>query len=675
MGQLDNEKLLHVKTVEPSTAALPADRPDHVRSLEQYKKLYQRSVDDPAGFFGDIAKEQLDWIRPFDKALYSGSEGTLADSPTWFVNGWLNACYNCVDRHALKDATKPAIIYEGDEPDQGFTLTYGQLLERICKLSQLLLDLGVKSGDVVTIYLPMIPEAIIAIMAVLRIGAVHSCVFAGFSPGALRDRILDAKSKVIISTDFGFRATKVVKTKEIVDAALKDCPDVSSVVVIQRSPGKCAWVEGRDVDYQTGTSKYKPYFPPTPVDSEHPLFLLYTSGSTGKPKGVQHSTAGYLLGALLTTKHIFGVSPEDIMFTSGDIGWITGHTYAVYGPLLNGATTIIFESTPVYPTPTRYWDIIDKYNVTQFYTAPTALRLLRKYGEDIIKPYKFSSLRVLGSVGEPIAEEVWQWYYDNIGRGKCTLCDTYWLTESGSILASSFPGVTPMKPGAAGFPFFGIKMEIMDPVTGALQTQRPAEGVLAISQPWPSMARTIAGDYGRFQDTYLKPYPGHFFPGDGGAIDKDGFIFVSGRMDDVVNVSGHRLSTAEVEACFLEGNLDGRPIVVEAAVVGIDDEITGQAIMAFVVLEPWLKQSIEAGERKDTEASTLAVQLVRKEIGPFASPRKVFVVDDLPKTRSGKIMRRVLRKIVQGQQDQLGELSTLSNPGVIQNLISATASK
>lgn len=668
---LDNEKLMSVPTVQPPATALPpASSPHHVRSLEQYRAMYQQSIDDPETFFGEQSKA-LVWDKPFEKALYRVGNN-FSDSPAWFVGGKLNASYNCVDRWALQTPDKVALIYEGDDFTKAEKITYSELLARVCQLAQLLQAKGVRKGDVVTIYLPMIPEAVVAMLAVVRIGAVHSCIFAGFSPGAIRDRVLDAKSRFVITCDRGYRATKVIQTKRIVDEALELCPDVHTVIVFRRDAEAAVnLIPERDVVYPDAAHQFKSYCAPVPVDSEHPLFLLYTSGSTGKPKGMQHCTAGYLLGALLTTRHIFGVCPEDILFTSGDIGWITGHTYAVYGPLANGATSVIFESTPVYPTPTRYWDIVDRHKVTQFYTAPTALRLLRQYGHEIIEKYDLSTLRVLGSVGEPIAEEIWEWYYKYVGRGRCSVCDTYWLTESGSHLVSSIPGVTPMKPGSAGLPFFGIRAVIVDPVSGKEISERPAEGVLAISQPWPSMARSIYNDYKRFQETYLKPYPGHFFTGDGAAIDSDGFIFISGRMDDVVNVSGHRLSTAEVESVVLDATMDGESMMTECAVVGVEDAITGQALVVFAVCEPWLKEEIDNGKKIPQDISIETILIVRKEIGPFAAPRKIYLVEDLPKTRSGKIMRRVLRKIVSGEEKQLGELSTLSDPAVVPALIEA----
>ncbi|GMM53192.1 acetate--CoA ligase [Starmerella bacillaris] len=668
---LEAEKLMNVPTIPaPATALPPASSEVHVRNMDQYKALYEQSINDPETFFGEQSKA-LSWDRDFDKVLYHVGNN-FSDSPAWFVGGKLNASYNCVDRWALQTPNKVAIIYEGDDAEKGYSITYSELLVRVCQMAQLLQSKGVKVGDVVTIYLPMTPEAVISMLAVARIGAIHSCIFAGFSPGAIKDRVIDSNSHVVITCDKGYRATKVIQTKKIVDEALESCPDVKTVVVINRDPSSpFPQNPERDVIYPDAAASFKSYCAPVPVDSEHPLFLLYTSGSTGKPKGMQHCTAGYLLGALLTTRHIFGVTPDDTLFTSGDIGWITGHTYAVYGPLANGATTVIFESTPVYPTPTRYWDIVDRHKVTQFYTAPTALRLLRQYGHEIIDKYDLSSLRALGSVGEPIAEEIWEWYFNYVGRGRCTVCDTYWLTESGSHLVSSIPGVTPMKPGSAGLPFFGIKPAIVDPVSGHEITERPAEGVFAISQPWPSMARSIFNDYARYQDTYLKPYPGFFFTGDGASIDSEGYIFIGGRMDDVVNVSGHRLSTAEVESSVLDATMDGESMMTECAVVGVDDEITGQALVVFAVCEPWLKDDIASGKKIPQDISIETILIVRKEIGPFAAPRKVYLVDDLPKTRSGKILRRVLRKIVAGEEKQLGELSTLSDPSVVPALIDA----
>ncbi|VEU21192.1 DEKNAAC102074, partial [Brettanomyces naardenensis] len=630
-------------------------------SFGEYKALYKESIEDPSSFFGRMAKENLDWIRPFTVAK-SPAAPQMRDNggepSAWFVDGQLNACYNCVDRWAIKDPKKPAIVYEADEPDEGRIVTYGELLKDVCKLAQVLKDLGVKKGDTVAVYLPMIPEAIVTLMAIARIGAVHSVVFAGFSSASLRDRIKDADSRIVITTDESKRGGKTIETKKIVDDALTGCPDVRNVIVYRRTGNtQIPWKFGRDLWWHEEVSKYPSYSPPEPVSAEDPLFLLYTSGSTGKPKGIEHTTAGYLLGALLTTKYVFDVHPEDTLFTAGDVGWITGHSYVVYGPLANGATTVVFEGTPAYPSYSRYWEIVDKYKVTQFYVAPTALRLLKRAGESYIKDFKLDSLRVLGSVGEPIAADVWEWYNEFIGRGKAHICDTYWQTESGSHLICPLAGITPTKPGSASLPFFGIEPCIVDPVTGEEQKGNRVEGVLCIKTSWPSMARTIWHDYNRFLDTYLRPYHGIYFSGDGAARDEDGFYWILGRVDDVVNVSGHRLSTAEIEAAIIE-----HPSVSESAVVGYPNELTGSAVAAFVALK-----NKDVGD--ETAVKKDLILTVRKEIGPFAAPKLVLLVDDLPKTRSGKIMRRILRKILVGEEDQLGDISTLSNPDVVEHLI------
>ena len=510
----------------------------------------------------------------------------------------------------------------------------------------------------------MIPEAIVTLLAITRIGALHSVVFAGFSSASLRDRINDANSKIVITADESKRGSKTIETKKIVDEALKSCPQVRNVLVFKRTGNHIPFDNKRDIWWHEEIKKYGPYFPPVPVNSEDPLFLLYTSGSTGSPKGIQHSTAGYLFSALITLKYNFDVHPEDIFFTAGDIGWITGHTYVVYGPLLNGATTVVFEGTPAYPSYSRYWEIIQKYKITQFYVAPTALRLLKRAGDSYIEGYDLSSLRTLGSVGEPIAAEVWEWYYEKIGKSEIPILDTWWMTESGSQLISGITGVTPLKPGSASLPFFGIEPLILDPTSGEELKGPNVEGILAIKSPWPSIARTIWKNYDRFLDTYLKPYPGYFFSGDGAARDGDGFFWILGRVDDVVNVSGHRLSTAEIEAALIEN-----PLVAESAVVGYADELTGQAVAAFVALKEQAK-----GEN-ESEISKELILTVRKEIGPFAAPKLIILVDDLPKTRSGKLMRRILRKILAGEEDQLGDVSTLSNPQVVESLIKAVKSR
>ena len=632
----------------------------HLTSLEQYKKMHKESIEHPAQFFGKMAQENLSWSKPFTVAKVPEAprlRDNNGEPSAWFVDGELNACYNCVDRWAIKNPNKPAIIYEADEPNEGRIITFGELLKDVCRFAQVLKKLGVKKGDTVAVYLPMIPEAIVALMAIVRIGAVHSVVFAGFSSTSLKDRVLDADSKIVITTDESKRGGKIIETKKIVDDALTHCPDVRNVVVFKRTGNShIPWNSKRDVWWHEEVVKYGPYCPPEPVSSEDNLFLLYTSGSTGKPKGILHTTAGYLLGAMLTTKYVFDVHYEDIIFTAGDVGWITGHSYVVYGPLLNGATTVVFEGTPAYPNFSRYWEIVDKYGVNQFYVAPTALRLLKRAGEKYIENYKLDTLRVLGSVGEPIAKDVWEWYNEFIGRGKAHICDTYWQTESGSHLICPLAGITPTKPGSASLPFFGIEPAICDPVTGEDLEGNCVEGVLCVKTAWPSMTRSIWNDYSRYLDTYLKPYHGYYFSGDGAARDQDGFYWILGRVDDVVNVSGHRLSTAEIEAALIE-----HPLVSENAVVGFPDELTGSAVAAFVSL----KKEIDdvAATKKEL------VLTVRKEIGPFAAPKQIIIVDDLPKTRSGKIMRRILRKILAGEEDQLGDVSTLSNPNVVSHLI------
>ncbi|RLV91487.1 Acetyl-coenzyme A synthetase 1 [Spathaspora sp. JA1] len=636
----------------------------NLADFETYQKMYDQSITDPATFFGEQAKETLDWFKPFDQARLPADpkeDFKNGDLPAWFINGQLNASYNCVDRWAAKDPNKVALIYEGDEPDTGRKITYGELLKDVCKLAQALTKLGVKKGDSVAVYLPMIPEAVVTLLAIVRIGAMHSVIFAGFSSTSLKDRILDADSRIVITADESKRGGKTIETKKIVDDALKDCPDVRNVLVFKRTGNShVPFSPGRDLWWHDELAKYGNYFPPTPVNSEDPMFLLYTSGSTGKPKGVQHNTAGYLLGALLTTRYTFDVHPEDILFTAGDIGWITGHTYCVYGPLLCGATSVVFEGTPAYPNFSRYWEIVDKYKVNQFYVAPTALRLLKRAGHKYVESYDLSSLRVLGSVGEPIAAEVWHWYSDNIGKNKAHIVDTYWQTESGSHLLTPLAGITPTKPGSASLPFFGIEPKILDPTTGEELKGNDVEGVLAIKSAWPSITRGIFNDYNRFIDTYLRPYADHYFSGDGAARDLDGFYWILGRVDDVVNVSGHRLSTAEVEAALIEHDLVG-----ESAVVGYADDLTGQAIAAYVSLK---KHKLP--EDADFEAIKKELVLtVRKEIGPFAAPKAVLFVDDLPKTRSGKIMRRILRKVLAGEEDSLGDISTLSNPQAVSQII------
>ncbi|GAA5811026.1 hypothetical protein MFLAVUS_004455 [Mucor flavus] len=627
----------------------------HVSSFAQYKEMWEESVNQPDKFFGNLARELLTWSKPFE-TVQSGSlaEGDVA----WFLEGELNVSVNCVDRHAIATPDKIAIIHEGDEPENVRNITYRELLQEVSRLSNVLKSLDVRKGDNVAIYMPMVPEAVYAMLACARLGAVHSVVFAGFSSDSLRDRINDAGARVVLTADEGRRGGKNIATKRIVDEALKDTPTVEHVLMLRRTGSDVPFTAGRDLWWHEEMAKARPYCAPTNVNSEDPLFLLYTSGSTGTPKGVLHTTGGYLLGAASSVKYIFDYHPGDIHACMADVGWITGHTYIVYGPLALGATT----STPTYPDPSRFWDLVAKHKVTQFYTAPTAIRALRRLGDKWVDKCDLSSLRVIGSVGEPINPEAWEWYNEKVGKGQCAVVDTYWQTETGSIIVTPLPGAIATKPGSATFPFFGIKPIILDPTTGVELLGNDVTGVLAISQAWPSMARTVYNNHHRYLDTYLHPYKGAYFTGDGATRDKDGYIFIRGRVDDVINVSGHRLSTAEIESALILHHS-----VAEAAVVGGQDDLTGQCIHAFACLKP----NIEDSEGLDKELS----MQVRKVIGPFATPKRIYVVNDLPKTRSGKIMRRILRKIVNGEQDSLGDISTLADPSVVAHLIEAVHGK
>ncbi|KAK9462515.1 uncharacterized protein V1516DRAFT_619780 [Lipomyces oligophaga] len=626
----------------------------HIKDLDEYKSMYKESIESPDTFWSKMADDLLTFSKPYDKVHFGGFE---FGDPSWFLNGELNASYNCVDRWALQDPDRVAIIYEADEEKDSRKITYAELLREVSRVAMVLQSFGVTRGDTVAIYMPMIPEAIVALLAVTRLGAVHTVIFAGFSSGSLADRVTDANCKVVITTDEGRRGGKAVSTKRIVDDALKQCPDVSHCLVYRRTGAEIPWTEGRDFWWHEEIVKFRPYFAPVNVPSEHPLFLLYTSGSTGKPKGVLHTTAGYLLGAAMTGKYVFDIHPGDVYFTAGDVGWITGHTYVLYAPLLLGVTTVVFEGTPAFPSFSRYWDIIEKYKATQFYVAPTALRLLKRAGDEYIH-HDLSSVRTLGSVGEPIAPEIWTWYHEKIGNKEAHIVDTYWQTETGSNIITPLSGITPTKPGSASLPFFGIEPAIIDPVTGVEIEGNDVEGVLALKRAWPSMARSVWYSHDRYMDTYLNPYPGYYFTGDGAGRDHEGYYWIRGRVDDVVNVSGHRLSTAEIEAALLLNHN-----VAESAVVGTADDLTGQAVNAFVVLKPTIDESI-ADMKKEL------ILTVRKSIGPFAAPKNIIILSDLPKTRSGKIMRRILRKVLAGEEDSLGDITTLANPEIVEEVIS-----
>lgn len=632
-----------------------------LKGIDTYRSMHQASLEDD--FWEKAAKENLDWIQPFTQVRSGGFQyGDIA----WFLNGKLNVSYNCVDRHAKADPNKVAIIYEADELGQAQYITYGEVLREVSRIANVLKTYGVKKGDRVIIYMPMVPEAAYAMLACTRIGAPHSVVFAGFSAEALRDRVEDCRAHVIITADEGIRAGRSIPLKKIVDDSvhlLDDSSIVQTVLVHKRTGNKVAFhakeTGGRDVWLAEAMNREKPYCPCEVMDSEDILFLLYTSGSTGKPKGMVHTTAGYLLFTALTHRYTFDYQPGDIYACVADVGWITGHSYIVYGPMCNGATTVMFESTPVYPDAGRYWDLVQTHKVTSFYTAPTAIRLLMKYGTDMVQKYDRSSLRVMGSVGEPINPSAWRWYYEVVGEKKAVVVDTYWQTESGGHLLTPLPGCTPTKPGSATFPFFGIDFKLLDIEGKELphDSSKPImKGLLAISKPWPSIARTVWGDHQRYLSTYFAPYPGYYFTGDSGTRDKDGYFWVIGRVDDVVNVSGHRMGTAELESALVSHDA-----CAEAAVIAVPHEIKGQAIVAFCILKENYSES--------PEVATELKMKIRQTIGPFAQPDLVVLLHGLPKTRSGKIMRRILRKLYSGES--LGDLSTITDAGVVEEIQAA----
>ena len=618
----------------------------------QYQDMYARSLDDADGFWAEHGR-RIDWIKPFSK-VKNTRYGKNDVSIKWYEDGTLNACVNCVDRHVETRGDQVAIIWEGDEPDQDAKITYRQLHEEVCKFANVLKAQGVKKGDRVTIYMPMIAEATYAMLACARIGAVHSVVFGGFSPDALAGRILDCDSTCVITADEGVRGGKKIPLKANTDAALAQCPDVTSVIVVERTGAYVAMQDGRDVWYHQEKEKADNDCPAEEMSAEDPLFILYTSGSTGKPKGVLHTTGGYMVYASMTHQYVFDYKDGDIYWCTADVGWVTGHSYIVYGPLANGATSLMFEGVPNYPDNSRFWQVCDKHQVNIFYTAPTALRALMREGDGPVKATKRDSLRLLGSVGEPINPEAWLWYYNVVGEGKSPIVDTWWQTETGGILITPLPGATALKPGSATRPFFGVKPMLVDAdgkeLTGA------ASGNLCITDSWPGQMRTVYGDHKRFIETYFSQYPGTYFTGDGCRRDEDGYYWITGRVDDVLNISGHRLGTAEVESALVAHGQ-----VAEAAVVGYPHDIKGQGIYCYVTLN--------AGLSGDDDLKAELVKWVRKEIGPIASPDLIQFAPGLPKTRSGKIMRRILRKIAEDDFSNLGDTSTLADPAVVDDLI------
>ncbi|MEW6553192.1 MAG: acetate--CoA ligase [Actinomycetota bacterium] len=627
----------------------------YIKSMEEYREMHKRSVEDTDAFWSEMA-ETLAWYKKWDSVYNWDPKECKCE---WFAGGKINVSYNCLDRHVdAGKADRVAIIWEPDEPGEGRIYTYGQLLDEVSKFANVLKKYGIRKGDRVCIYLPMIPELPIAMLACTRIGAIHSVVFGGFSSDALRDRILDSDCKSLVCADVGFRSGKTVPLKKSADASLEECPGVENVFVVKHGDGDVDMVSGRDHWWheELAAADITADCPPEEMDSEDPLFILYTSGSTGKPKGVLHTTAGYLLHTSLSLKWIFDIHENDIWWCTADIGWVTGHSYIVYGPLANGFTEVMFEGVPTYPEPDRFWKVVEKHKVTVFYTAPTVIRSLMREGEDWTRTADLSSLRVLGTVGEPINPEVWLWYYDHIGKGRCPVMDTWWQTETGGILITPLAGATPMKPGSASFPFFGVDPVILN--QDGKEVEADDSGFLCIRKPWPGMMRTVYGNHELFINTYWTMFPGLYVTGDGCRKDADGFYWLQGRIDDVINVSGHRIGTAEVESALVS-----HEYVSEAAVVGMPHDIKGQGIYAYVTLKAEYEGLDEDEVRKALVAHT------RKEIGPIATPDVIHFTPALPKTRSGKIMRRILRKIAEGTSDTLGDTSTLADPSVVDSLI------
>ena len=623
----------------------PLSENPHIKNIEEYERLYKESIENPEKFFQTLALENISWIESFDKVHNKKFTNTK-----WFEGGKTNISLNCIDRHLKDYAEKIALIWEGDDPNESKKFTFRELHIEVCKFSNVLKSIGISKGSKVCLYMPMIPEAAFAMLACTRIGAIHSVVFGGFSSESLKDRILDANCELVITADMGIRGGKKIPLKKNVDEAVQNCPNIKNTLIIKRTGDSIDWNPDKDLWYEELKEKVSDTCDPEPMDSEDPLFILYTSGSTGKPKGVLHTTAGYLLGAHVSFKYLFGIKDSDIYWCTADVGWITGHTYIIYGPLSNGSTTIMFEGIPTYPDASRCWQICDKYSVSVFYTAPTAIRALMAYGNEPVLKTKRDNLRVLGTVGEPINPEAWQWYFDIVGKSSCDVIDTWWQTETGSILISPIAGVTPTKPGSATLPFFGIKPSLYDDKGKGIIGE--GSGNLVIERSWPSQIRTVYGNHERMISTYFETYEDIYFTGDGARKDQDGYYWITGRVDDVLNVSGHRLGTAEIESALVLHQK-----VAEAAVVGIEHPIKGQGIYAFVTLMK--------GETFDKILKDELIKFVANEIGPIAKPDLLQNAPALPKTRSGKIMRRILRKIADGDMDNLGDTTTLAEPSVI----------
>ncbi|AQW67334.1 acetate--CoA ligase [Pseudomonas parafulva] len=619
-------------------------------SQDDYHRLYRQSVEDPDTFWAAQA-QRLTWMRPWSQVQQSNLRTGQA---RWFDGGQLNVSYNCIDRHLATRAEQTALLWEGDDPSDTQAISYRELHRQVCRLANVLKSRGVAKGDRVCIYMPMIPEAAFAMLACARIGAVHSVVFGGFSPDALRDRILDADCRTVITADEGVRGGKRIALKQNVDKTLASCPAVSTVVVVRRTGGDVAWDDSRDLWYQHAIEQADEACPPEPMEAEAPLFILYTSGSTGKPKGVLHTTAGYLLQAAMTFDVVFDYREGEVFWCTADVGWVTGHSYIVYGPLANGAISLMFEGVPNYPDSSRFWQVVDKHQVNIFYTAPTALRALMREGDAPLQSTSRASLRLLGSVGEPINPEAWHWYFNEVGQRRCPIVDTWWQTETGGIMLTPLPGTQTLKPGCATQPMFGVQPVLLDDKGQVIEG--PGAGLLAIKASWPGQIRTVHGDHQRMVDTYFKPMPGYYFTGDGARRDADGHYWITGRVDDVINVSGHRIGTAEVESALVLHDS-----VAEAAVVGYPHDLKGQGVYAFV--------TTMNGVRPDEDLKAQLLALVSKEIGSFAKPELLQWALALPKTRSGKIMRRILRKIACNELDSLGDTSTLADPGVVQGLI------